>query len=145
MVVSGDFTADGRTDLALTGTSGWAGIPVTLSNGCPDRPTVRPGTFRQVGVGDIPQFPRSARPPFTQLADILGAKDIRGFMARGAGSEIPGTRRNSVVARGAGLGPDRARRHPPHRRPAGGDPRILAPLPVAVLYGVGPRQGASLT
>jgi hypothetical protein len=32
-VVVGDFDGDGRTDLALTGVTGWATIPVALSNG----------------------------------------------------------------------------------------------------------------
>jgi hypothetical protein len=32
-VVSGDFNHDGRTDLALTGGSGWTTIPVAFSNG----------------------------------------------------------------------------------------------------------------
>ena len=32
-VLSGDFDGDGRTDLALTGGSGWSKIPLALSNG----------------------------------------------------------------------------------------------------------------
>jgi hypothetical protein len=32
-VLSGDFDGDGRTDLALTGVSGWSTIPLALSNG----------------------------------------------------------------------------------------------------------------
>ena len=32
-VLSGDFDGDGRTDLALTGVSGWGNIPLALSNG----------------------------------------------------------------------------------------------------------------
>ena len=32
-VVTGDFSGNGRTDIALTGVSGWASIPVAFSNG----------------------------------------------------------------------------------------------------------------
>jgi hypothetical protein len=32
-IVTGDFDADGRTDLALTGAPGWTSVPVAFSNG----------------------------------------------------------------------------------------------------------------
>jgi hypothetical protein len=46
-VVPGDFNGDGRTDLALTGTSGWNTVPVAFSRG--------DGTFEvaNTGVGDF--------------------------------------------------------------------------------------------
>ncbi len=31
--VAGDFNGDGKTDIALTGGSGWATIPIAFSNG----------------------------------------------------------------------------------------------------------------
>ncbi|MFZ6179007.1 FG-GAP repeat domain-containing protein [Nannocystis pusilla] len=46
-VVPGDFNGDGRTDIALTGTSGWNTVPVAFSRG--------DGTFdvANTGVGDF--------------------------------------------------------------------------------------------
>jgi K+/H+ antiporter YhaU regulatory subunit KhtT len=46
-VVPGDFNRDGRTDIALTGTSGWNTVPVAFSQG--------DGTFKVTnqGVGDF--------------------------------------------------------------------------------------------
>jgi hypothetical protein len=47
---TGDFNGDGRGDLALAGATGWASIPVALSNG--------DGSFKtsNVSAGDFPGF-----------------------------------------------------------------------------------------
>jgi len=52
-ILPGDFDNDGRTDIALTGGSGWSTLPIAFSNG--------DGTFRVTNatVGD---FARLAAP-----------------------------------------------------------------------------------
>jgi hypothetical protein len=60
-VVAGDFNADGKTDLALTGGVGWASIPTAFSNGA--------GGFN-VTNGGVPNF--------GTWANSLGVKIVAG-------------------------------------------------------------------
>ncbi len=64
-VSSGDFNADGRTDLALTGGAGWSSVPLALSNS--------DGTF-QITNSAVPSFAQTARGQHTRIftADVNG-------------------------------------------------------------------------
>ncbi len=54
MVVTGDFNGDGKTDLALTGASGWDLVPVAFSTGG--------GQFNTTALS-TPSFPQWATTP----------------------------------------------------------------------------------
>ena len=60
-VISGDFNADGRTDLALTGPATWSTIPVAFSNG--------DGTFHVTNT-QVPDFPLRAASTVTAVPDV---------------------------------------------------------------------------
>nr|WP_232328096.1 S8 family serine peptidase [Kibdelosporangium sp. MJ126-NF4] len=62
-IVTGDFNADGRTDIALTGGNGWASIPVAFSNG--------DGNFTVTNAG-VANFPTWASSPNVKVV----AKDF---------------------------------------------------------------------